>query len=246
MAVPCLRPFAPHARAAAIAKGCTHPARFCIPRMAIPMATRQRSQYGKPDTIGVQSTGMERIDRSATLSQEGLPGRYAAALFDLALAAKALDDIAGALDAMKAAIAQSEDFAAFVQSPRIRRRDAAAAITAVAAEMQLPKLAADFLAVVAGNGRLSLLPAIIAAFGRMVSRHKGNSAATVTSAQPLSAAQQKALTAKLKARTGRAMDLDLVVDPAILGGLIVRIGSEQIDASVRTRLDRLGQQMKGL
>lgn len=189
---------------------------------------------------------MERIDRTATLSQEGLPGRYAAALFDLANENKALDDTAAALETLARAIGETPDLAALLAAPRVSRADAGRTLVAVAAQLNLSSLTADFLGVVAANGRLSQLPAIIAAFARMVSRHKGNAAATVTSAHPLSDAQQQALAAKLKARTGRATDLDLRVDPAILGGIIVRIGSEQIDASVRTRLTRLGQQMKGL
>lgn len=189
---------------------------------------------------------MERIDRSAMLSREGLPGRYAAALFDLAAGDKALDQTAKALASVRTALAESDDLSALIRAPQLRRTDAATAIAAVAKAMKLPKLTADFLGVVAGNGRLAQLPEIIAAFDRMLSAHKGSSAAHVTAAHPLSAAQKKALSAKLKARTGRAMDLDIVVDPKILGGLIVRIGSEQIDTSVRTRLDRLGQQMKGL
>lgn len=180
------------------------------------------------------------------LSREGLPGRYAAALFDLAVGAKALDDTAAALGGIRAALAESTDLAALIRAPQLRRADAAAAITAVAEAMKLPKLTRDFLGVVAGNGRLAHLPEIIAAFDRMVSARRGSSTAQVTAAHPLSAAQTKALSARLKARTGRTMELDILVDPKILGGLIVRIGSEQIDASVRSRLNRLGQQMKGL
>lgn len=188
---------------------------------------------------------MERIDRSATLSQEGLPGRYAAALFDLALEQKALDDTGGALATVKQALADVPDFAALVASRRVSRADAAQAVAAIGQQLKLPKLTADFLGVVAQNGRLAVLADIIAAFERMVARHKGVSVAHVTAAHALSADQQQALADKLKARTGRAMDLDIAVDPSILGGLIVRIGSEQIDSSVRTRLERLGQQMKG-
>jgi F-type H+-transporting ATPase subunit delta len=189
---------------------------------------------------------MERIDRSATLSREGLPGRYAAALFDLANDAKALDATADALATLNKAMSESPELAAMVRAPQLKRQDAARAIGAIAAALKLPRLVGDFLGVVAGNGRLALLPSIIAAFNRMLASHKGSSTARITAAHELSAAQQKSLAAKLKARTGRSMDLDITVDPAILGGLIVRIGSEQIDSSVRTRLDRLGQQMKGL
>jgi F-type H+-transporting ATPase subunit delta len=112
--------------------------------------------------------------------------------------------------------------------------------------MGAPGLVGDFLGVVAANGRTHQLPAIIDAFQIMVRRHQGIATAEVTVAQPLTEDQRDALATKLKARTGRQMDLAIRVDPAILGGIVVRIGSEQVDASVRTRLDRLGQQMKGL
>jgi len=185
-------------------------------------------------------------DRSLTLGRLGLAGRYAAALFDLAVAQKALGETAAALEALQARIADTPDLKVLVSEPRIRRDAAAGALRAVAAEMHAPSLVADFLGVVAMNGRTRQLPAIIDAFGIMVRSHQGVATADITVAQPLTESQQQALAAKLKARTGRQMDLAIRIDPAILGGVVVRIGSEQVDASIRTRLDRLGQQMKGL
>ena len=102
----------------------------------------------------------------------------------------------------------------------------------------------DAIAADGGVG-LAVLADVIRQYELMLSAHKGSTTARVTAAHKLTATQKKALEAKLKARTGRQMDVDVTVDPAILGGLVVRIGSEQIDSSIRTRLTRLGQQMKG-
>lgn len=180
-----------------------------------------------------------------SVAAAGLPGRYAAALFDLALGAKSLDTTAGDLGALKTALAESAEFRALVGSQGISRAEAGKAVAALAGAMGLSDLVTRFLGVLAQNGRLSALSDIIRQYDLMLSAHKGSTTARVTAAHKLTAAQKKALEAKLKARTGRTMDVDVTVDPAILGGLVVRIGSEQIDSSIRTRLTRLGQQMKG-
>jgi F-type H+-transporting ATPase subunit delta len=180
-----------------------------------------------------------------SVAAAGLPGRYAAALFDLALGAKALDQTAADLASLKAALGESADFRALVSSPGISRSDAGKAVAALAGAMGLSDLVTRFLGVLAQNGRLGALAAVIRQYDLMVSAHKGSTTAQVTAAHKLTATQTKALEAKLKARTGRKMDIDVTVDPSILGGLVVRIGSEQIDSSIRTRLTRLGQQMKG-
>lgn len=184
-----------------------------------------------------------------SVAAAGLPGRYAAALFDLAqdgkAGATALDATAADLAGLKVALAESADFRSLVTSKGISRADAAKAIAAVAGQIDLSDLVTRFLGVLARNGRLSALPAIIRQFETMLSAWKGTTTAEVTAAHKLTATQKKALEAKLKARTGRAIEVDVAVDPSILGGLVVRIGSEQIDSSIKTRLMRLGQQMKG-
>ncbi len=182
---------------------------------------------------------------AVSISAAGLPGRYAAALFGLAIEHKALDETAAALETVKKALAKSADFQALIEAGQVRRELAAGAISGIAAELKLPKLASDFLGVVANNGRLKDIPAIIRAFAAMNSAHKGIATAEVVSAKPLTGKQIKALEARLKARTGRTTALETSVDPALLGGLVVRIDSVQIDSSVRTRLEKLGQQMKG-
>lgn len=183
--------------------------------------------------------------KRVSVAAAGLPGRYAAALFDLAETDKALDSVASDLAMLEAALAESADLRALIEAPQIRREAAGRAMTALASELGLGDLVTRFLGVLARNGRLAALPATIKAYNRMLAAWKGTDTAFVTAAHKLTAAQKKALEAKLKARTGRQMAVEVMVDPAILGGLVVRIGSEQIDSSIRTRLDRLAQHMKG-
>jgi F-type H+-transporting ATPase subunit delta len=99
--------------------------------------------------------------------------------------------------------------------------------------------------VLSGNRRLAKLPEVVRAFATIAAAARGEVAAEVTSAHPLSADQLKALEAKLKAREGKDVKLKTKVDPEILGGLVVRIGSQQIDSSIRTRLNTLANAMKG-
>jgi hypothetical protein len=108
----------------------------------------------------------------------------------------------------------------------------------------LDGLTKNFLGVLAANRRLALLPAVIRDFAALNAARKGEVTATVTAAHKLTAAQQKALGAKLKAGIGRDVALTVNVDPSILGGLMVRVGSRLIDSSLKTRLDMLGQALK--
>lgn len=180
-----------------------------------------------------------------SVAAAGLPGRYAAALFDLAQSGKALDSTAKDLAALKSALAESADLRTLITSPGVSREQAGKAVAALAADFGLSDLTTRFLGVLAENGRLAVLGDVIRQYDVMLATWKGSTTAQVTSAHKLTAAQKKALEAKLKARTGRTIAVDVTVDPSILGGLVVRIGSEQIDSSIKTRLARLGQQMKG-
>ena len=175
----------------------------------------------------------------------GLSGRYATALFDLAIEGNALDGVAASLAVLKDALAGSDDLKALVTSPMVSRKAAAAGVAAVAASLGLDKLTTSFLGVLAGNRRLAVLPAIIRDFNALAAARRGEISARVTAARALTATQHKALAAKLKAGLGRDVALDITIDPAILGGLIVRVGSRMIDSSLKTRLDSLGQALKG-
>jgi len=177
--------------------------------------------------------------------QASLAGRYALALFELARDGRALDSVAASLATLKAALAESADLRTLTRSPLIGRDEAAKAIAAVAGALGIDSLTTRTLGVLAENRRLSQLPNVIRAFETLLSAHKGETRAEVTSAFPLTKTQQTALARQLKARTGRDMALDLTVDPAIMGGLVVKMGSQMIDSSLRTRLNKLAQAMRG-
>ncbi|NIJ15118.1 F-type H+-transporting ATPase subunit delta [Sphingobium vermicomposti] len=177
--------------------------------------------------------------------QASLSGRYAVALFDLARDGNALDTVANSLGAIKAAIAESADFKSLINNPVLSRDAAGKTIAAVASSMGIDPLTTKFLGVLAENRRLSQLPAVIRAYETLLSNHKGEVRAEVTSAHPLDSDQTAALQKNLRARVGRDVALDAKVDPAILGGLVVKIGSQMIDSSIRTRLNSLAHAMKG-
>ena len=175
----------------------------------------------------------------------GISGRYATALYQLAESSKATDKVAASLAALTAALAESADFKTLISSPLIDRADAGKAVAATAKAMKLDRLTANFLGVLAQSRRLASLPAIITDFGRIAAAARGEVTARVTSAHKLDAKQTAALLAQLKAGLGRDVALELDVNPEILGGLVVRVGSRMIDSSIATKLDTLGQRLKG-
>ena len=177
--------------------------------------------------------------------QASLAGRYATALFELARDEKKIDSVESSLDKLSAALDQSDDFRTLTTSPLLSRADAGKGVAAAAAAMKLDPLTANFLGVLAGNRRLAQLPQVIRAFRTLAARHRGEATAEVISAHPLDDDQVAALKAQLKKRVGRDVTLDLNVDPDILGGLVVKIGSQMIDSSIRTRLNTLAHAMKG-
>lgn len=177
--------------------------------------------------------------------QASLSGRYATALFELARDSKALPKVEASLATVQQALDESADFKALTTSPLIARGPAAKAVAATAAALKLDATTTNFLGVLAQNRRLSQLPAIIRAFRQLAAAHRGETTAEVTSAHPLDAAQVDALKAQLRTRLGRDVTVDLSVDPSLLGGLVVKIGSQMIDSSIKTRLNSLAHAMKG-
>jgi F-type H+-transporting ATPase subunit delta len=174
----------------------------------------------------------------------GLSGRYARALFDLASEAKALPAVEASLARLKQALAASADLRDLIGNPLVGRGAAGAAAAAVAAQLEVDDLTRRFVGVLAANRRLALLPAVIRDVAALAAARRGEVTAQVTAAHPLSDTQRSALAAKLKAGIGRNVALDVSIDPAIMGGLVVRVGSRMIDSSIRTRLDMLGQALK--
>ncbi len=177
--------------------------------------------------------------------QASLAGRYATALFELAQNAKAIGPVEASLATVQSALADSADFARLTASPLVARRDAAKAVTAVAEALGLDALTTKFLGVLADNRRLGQLPQVIRAFRALAANFRGETTAEVASAHPLSDDQVAALRQSLRQRVGREVAVDLSVDPSLLGGLVVRIGSQMIDSSIKTRLNSLAQAMKG-
>ena len=177
--------------------------------------------------------------------QASLSGRYASALFDLARDAKSIASVESSLSTLESALAQSADLRRLIANPLIGRTAAAAAIKAVGGELKLDALTTNFLGVLASNLRLNQTTAVIAAFRSLAASHRGEASATVTTAHILDDDQITALKAKLKSRIGRDVAVTMKTDPAILGGLIVKIGSQMIDGSIRTKLNTLAHAMKG-
>ena len=177
--------------------------------------------------------------------QASLAGRYASALFDLARDERQIDAVSRSLDSLLQALTDSRELTHLVESPLIDRADTDKAFAAVATKLSLDPLTANFLGVIAKNGRKRELRNIIRAFRRLAADHRGETTAEVVSAHPLKDDQIAALKAQLRARAGRDVTIDARVDPDILGGLIVKLGSQMIDASIRTKLNRLASAMKG-
>ncbi|WP_114951877.1 F0F1 ATP synthase subunit delta [Sphingosinicella terrae] len=177
--------------------------------------------------------------------QASLAGRYALALFELARDQKQLEAVGASLATIRQALTESEDFRELTRSPLIGREQAVKAVGAAAEAMRVDPLTRNFLGVIAQNRRLSRLADVIRAFNQLAARHRGEITAEVTSAHPLDDGQVDAIRQNLRARMGRDIAVDLQVDPAILGGLVVQIGSQMIDGSIRTKLNSLALAMKG-
>ena len=177
--------------------------------------------------------------------QASLAGRYATALFELARDEKKLEAVGTSLGALKQALAESADFRELTTSPVTSREDALKTVAAVAGSMKLDPLTSNFLGVLAQNRRLAQLGKIIRAFNLLAADHRGETTAEVISARPLDDEQIAAIKTRLKSRVGRDVAVDLSVDPSILGGLVVKVGSQMIDGSIRTKLNTLAQAMKG-
>ena len=174
-----------------------------------------------------------------------LAGRYASALFDLARDQRQIDSVGRSLDALSQALVDSKDFGELVTSPLVSREEAGDAFAALAPQLGLDPITTNFIGVLARNGRKGQLPSVIRAFRRLAAEHRGETTAEIITARPLNDDQVGQLKQQLRARAGRDVTLDTTVDPAILGGIVVKLGSQQIDASIRTKLNRLASAMKG-
>ena len=167
----------------------------------------------------------------------GVADRYARSLFDLALESNAVVAVEADLGRFEALIEGSDDLRRLIYSPVFSADDQLKAIATIADKAKIGGLVGNFLRVVAQNRRLFVLPGIIRAFRIVAAEHRGEAAAEVTSAHALSAAQEKELKAALKSVAGKDVSITVTVDPSLLGGMVVRIGSRQIDTSLKTKLN---------
>ncbi|MDA8232501.1 MAG: F0F1 ATP synthase subunit delta [Magnetospirillum sp.] len=172
--------------------------------------------------------------------------RYATALFELAEAQGVLDQVAGDLKTLKTMVGESADFRRLLDSPVLSRTQQAAAVTALAAAAGFSAVTANFLGVVARNRRLFALRGMVDSYLARLAARRGEISAQVASAVPLSEAQLDAVTSVLKNVFGANAAIDAVVDPGLLGGLVVRVGSRMVDSSLRTKLQHLKLAMKGV
>jgi F-type H+-transporting ATPase subunit delta len=177
-------------------------------------------------------------------SVSGVAERYASSLFALALEEGVVPEVAAALDAFKVMVDGSEDLQRLIKSPVFSSDDQLNAISAILEKAGIGGLAANFLKVTASNRRLFAVPGMIRSFRETYARHRGELSADVTTAHALSAEQEQELKAALKGVTGKDVTINVAVDPTILGGLIVKLGSRQIDTSLRTKLSTLKLSLK--
>jgi F-type H+-transporting ATPase subunit delta len=175
----------------------------------------------------------------------GVAGRYATALFGLAVERSAIDEIARDLQQILAMINESSDLRRLIQSPIFSRDQQSDAMAAVLTGAGISELVRNFVGVVAGNRRLFALEGMIGAYRSLVANHRGEVTAEVTSATPLSDAQRAAVEQALKQAIGSNVAIDTDVDPDLIGGMVVRVGSRMVDSSLKTKLQRLQLAMKG-
>lgn len=181
-------------------------------------------------------------EQSGVLTQIARP--YAAALFDLARSEGSIDTVEAGLDGIEKLASESADFGRFLSSPVIATDTKAGAIDVILAKAGLSGTVGNFIKVVARNGRLFALPAIVRAFKDLVAQERGEVAAEVTSAAPLNASQLKTLADTLKQKIGKTVTLTEHVDPSLIGGLVVKVGSQMIDSSLKTKLTAMKIAMK--
>ena len=183
------------------------------------------------------------MSETASIST-GIAQRYATAVYELAQEAKALPQIEKDLDALQAALAESEDFRDLINSPIYTREQQAASISAIAKKMDLSQTLASTLELMANKRRLFVLPQLVQNLRDIIAVEKGEVTADVISAKALTKAQAEKLSKSLAATTGKKVTLNTTVDETLIGGLIVKVGSKMIDTSIRAKLNSLQNAMK--
>ena len=174
----------------------------------------------------------------------GVAGRYATAVFDLARDGKLLDKVESDFAAIQSLIDDSADFRSLIVSPLVSREDQSRAALAILDKLGVQSVTRKFIGVVAANGRLNHLPAMIAAYNRLLAAERGEMTADVAAPYALTQAQLDAVSKVLAKYAGRNVNIEASVDESLLGGLVVKMGSKMIDTSLKTKLENLQLAMK--
>ena len=177
-------------------------------------------------------------------SVSGVSGRYATALFELARDEKSVDAVLADLTKFEAMLAGSPDLTRLVRSPIFGADVQGKAIASVLDDAKISGISAKFLKLLTANRRLFAVSDVIRAFRALVAKFKGEATADVTVAEPLSDKNLDALKTALKSVTGKDVALNVKIDPAIIGGLVVKLGSRMVDSSLRTKLNSIKHAMK--
>jgi F-type H+-transporting ATPase subunit delta len=177
-------------------------------------------------------------------SVSGVSGRYATALFELARDERSIDVVKADLDKFDAMLAESDDLKRLVRSPVFSSDAQLKALSAVLDKAGISGITANFLKVLTANRRLFAVDQVIRAFAALVAKFKGEAVAEVTAAEALSEKNLNALKAALKSVTGKDVSLNVKIDPSIIGGLVVKLGSRMVDSSLRTKLNSIKHAMK--
>lgn len=209
---------------------------------------RFRGVRASPDAVStpaLQSGGIdegEQVAKIATTS--GVSARYATALFELADESDALDAVGAQLATLAGALDGSDELRAFIASPVVSREAQASAIGAICEKAGVGAPTSSLVGLMASKRRLFALPGVISAFQAMLAERRGVVTAEVTAAQTLTEAQVATLTDSLKTSVGKDIDLKITIDEALIGGLVVKVGSRMIDTSIRSKLSSLQTAMK--
>ena len=182
---------------------------------------------------------------STSTTFSGVAGRYAAALFDLAEEKKSLDEVAADVDVIRELLAESGDLRRLVASPVIRRENQGRAIAAVLEKVGISTLTRKFVGVVTNNRRLFALNDMCVAYCNLLALRRGQMTAEVISAHPLSDVHRAAIEKEIRKAMGSKVQVNASVDPSLLGGMIVKVGSRMFDSTLKNKLQRLELSLKG-
>lgn len=183
------------------------------------------------------------VPEAASIST-GIASRYATAIFELSKDAGGIETLAADVDSLKTSLGESADLRALIHSPIYSREDQGRAVSAIADKMGLSETLKNTLGLMASKRRLFVLPQLAEELSRLIAEEKGEVTADVTAAKPLTAEQEAKLIATLKERVGSDVKINMAVDESLIGGLVVKVGSQMIDTSIRSRLAALQNTMK--